>query len=51
VKARPGVGVAFTAQSAAQARAVGWRYRELPTGHNPEQTLPQELTDLLLELA
>jgi pimeloyl-ACP methyl ester carboxylesterase len=27
-----------------------WRYRELPTGHEAVWTMPQELTDLLLEL-
>jgi len=36
------------AQSAAYARAQGWRYHELTTGHAPMQTMPQELTDVLL---
>jgi pimeloyl-ACP methyl ester carboxylesterase len=30
---------------------AGWRYRELPTGHNPQYTMPHELTALLAELA
>jgi pimeloyl-ACP methyl ester carboxylesterase len=28
-----------------------WRYRELNTGHDPNVTTPQELVDLLLEVA
>ncbi|MDQ3702936.1 MAG: hypothetical protein M3442_18745 [Chloroflexota bacterium] len=40
------------AATAARLReAPGWRYRELPTGHIPMQSAPQELTDLLLDLA
>ena len=34
-----------------RARAAGWDYRELPTGHIPMETLPAELTALLLDLA
>lgn len=37
-------------EAAARARAEGWRYRELPTGHAALWTMPRELTDLLLEL-
>lgn len=29
----------------------GWRYRELATGHDAMVTMPQQLTDLLLEVA
>ena len=36
--------------SAAKARAEGWRYRELATGHMAMLRMPKELTDLLLEL-
>lgn len=42
---------AIIARSAADARAAGWHYRELPTDHMPMQTMPKELTDLLVELA
>ena len=35
---------------AAQARARGWRTSELPAGHFPMLTMPQALTDLLLQL-
>lgn len=38
------------AQAAAEARAAGWHYRELPTGHTPMQTMPQELAALFSEL-
>lgn len=38
------------ARAAAEARAAGWYYRELPTGHTPMQTLPRALVELLLEL-
>ena len=42
---------AFVA-TAKQAQAdAAWRYRELPTGHAAVWTMPQELTDLLLEIA
>jgi hypothetical protein len=30
---------------------TGWRYRELPTSHEPFVTHPQDLTKLLLEAA
>ena len=32
-------------------QADDWRYRELPTDHEPERDMPDELTELLLELA
>jgi hypothetical protein len=38
-------------QFAARAQAEGWHYRELPTGHMAMLTLPDALTDLLLEVA
>ena len=43
--------IPFFAPFAARARAEGWDYRELPTGHVPMQTAPRELADLLLSLA
>lgn len=39
------------APSAARARAQGWRYRELPTGHHALQTAPAAVAEALLELA
>jgi hypothetical protein len=36
--------------SAARAKAQGWRYFELPTGHEPERDMPLELADVLLQL-
>jgi pimeloyl-ACP methyl ester carboxylesterase len=33
-----------------RVRAAGWRYHELPSGHTPMLSMPQELTDFLLEL-
>ena len=45
-------GAAVAAPSGERARAdPGWRYRELPTGHDAMVTLPHELAALLLELA
>lgn len=38
-------------QTATYVRAKGWRYRELPTNHYPMETMPQELTSLLLEIS
>ena len=39
-------------QAAMRAKAAEhWRYRELSTGHIPMETTPQELADLLLEVA
>ncbi len=38
-------------RAAARARAEGWAYHELPSGHTPMQTMPQHLADLLLTLA
>lgn len=37
--------------SAKRARAAGWRYRELATSHVAMETMPRELTDLLLEIS
>ena len=37
--------------AAARAQREGWVYRELPTGHVPMQTMPNELAALLLTLA
>jgi pimeloyl-ACP methyl ester carboxylesterase len=34
-----------------QAQAEGWHYREIHTGHDPELESPQELADLLMEIA
>jgi pimeloyl-ACP methyl ester carboxylesterase len=40
------------AQAAKKAKSdAAWQYRELDTGHMPMWTAPQELADLLLELA
>jgi hypothetical protein len=36
---------------AARARAAGWRYAELPTGHYPALTMPRELERILANLA
>ncbi len=49
-KAEMGAGGAGITESAARARAAGWRYRELPTTHVAMETMPRELADLLLEL-
>jgi hypothetical protein len=49
-KASTGLAAAVTGHGAAVAKAAGWRYRELPTGHEPEQTMPQAVADLLREL-
>lgn len=38
-------------RAAEDARRQGWWFRELPTDHSPHETMPQELTTLLLELA
>jgi hypothetical protein len=45
---RPAMGL-FEA-SAAKARAAGWRYHELATGHDAMVTAPKEVADLLLAL-
>jgi pimeloyl-ACP methyl ester carboxylesterase len=37
-------------RSAERARAAGWDYYELHTGHHPMWTLPVELTELLLDI-
>jgi len=37
--------------SAQLARERGWPYRTLPTGHNPNFTMPDRTTEVLLELA
>ena len=36
---------------AAAARAAGWRYHELATGHDAMISAPDELAELLLALA
>ena len=38
-------------RAALYAQQEGWRYRTLSTGHGAMHTMPQELADLLLELA
>jgi pimeloyl-ACP methyl ester carboxylesterase len=38
-------------RSGDRARAEGWRYRELDTGHDPDKMPRQGLVDLLLEVA
>lgn len=38
-------------EAAQKARAAGWDYRELPTGHMVHLEMPDEFTDLLLSLA
>jgi pimeloyl-ACP methyl ester carboxylesterase len=38
-------------KAAENARQQGWWYRELPADHGPEESMPRELADLLLELA
>jgi len=47
--------VAFAARAiegaARQAQQQGWWYRELPTDHGADESMPQELSNLLLELA
>jgi pimeloyl-ACP methyl ester carboxylesterase len=40
-----------TIRAAQRAKAEGWRYRELATGHQPEVDVPEELASLLLEVA
>jgi pimeloyl-ACP methyl ester carboxylesterase len=37
-------------RAAEKARQNGWWYRTLATGHAPNETMPHELADLLLEL-
>lgn len=37
-------------RSAGRAKAAGWPYYELPTGHHPMWTMPAELTALLLQI-
>jgi pimeloyl-ACP methyl ester carboxylesterase len=38
-------------RAAEEARQQGWWYRTLPTDHSPHRTAPNELSELLLELA
>lgn len=38
-------------QTAMCVKTKGWHYRELPTNHYPMETMPQELTNLLLEIS
>jgi pimeloyl-ACP methyl ester carboxylesterase len=42
---------ALIADAASEARAAGWHYRELPTHHAPMESMPEALTDLLVEMA
>lgn len=50
--AKPDVPLyAGIAAAARRAQAEGWRYRELPTNHRPQWNMPDELTQLLLEVA
>ncbi len=42
---------AIIADAASQAKSRGWNYRELKTDHLPMLSAPQELADLLHELA
>lgn len=44
-------GDSFLGVFARRARELGWRYRELATGHDPHITDPEELAALLDELA
>ncbi len=37
-------------RSAGRAKSAGWPYHELPTGHHPMWTMPDELTALLLQI-
>jgi pimeloyl-ACP methyl ester carboxylesterase len=37
-------------RSADRAKAAGWGYHELNTGHHPMWTMPRELTDILLSI-
>jgi pimeloyl-ACP methyl ester carboxylesterase len=48
VSTRPWSGEAF-AKQVERARSLGWSVRELPTGHMPMITMPDELTCLLIE--
>ncbi len=41
----------ITPHIAERARTAGWRYRELDVGHLAPETHPQEVADLLMELA
>lgn len=43
--------VPIMARMAERARAAGWQYRELATGHFPELDQPQEVAHLLLDFA
>lgn len=40
----------FNARARRVQSETGWRYHELPTGHDAMVTMPLELTDLLLEV-
>ena len=46
----PGLAAAMTGHGAKVARDAGWAYHELPTGHNPERTMPGEVAALLLSI-
>jgi hypothetical protein len=41
----------YTATAQRVRGLPGWRYRELPTGHDAMVTMPRQLADLLLEAA
>jgi pimeloyl-ACP methyl ester carboxylesterase len=45
------VGLTLVATARRLKAEPAWRSRELSTGHVPMETMPRELTDLLLELA
>ena len=49
-KAEMGIRGQGIIRSAGRAKAAGWPYRELPTGHHPMWTMPAELTALLLQI-
>lgn len=50
-KAEMGLRAQGIIRSAERARAAGWDYHELHTGHHPMWTLPAELTNLLLGIS
>jgi len=51
VKAADDPGTSMLRRCADMAKAKGWNYHEIPTGHKPEQDTPDEVTAILLELA
>jgi pimeloyl-ACP methyl ester carboxylesterase len=48
-KAEMGIRGQGIIRSAGRAKAAGWPYHELHTGHHPMWTMPGKLTDLLLD--